>query len=187
MRRDIEREAGMPGVAGEGTGAYRIRPMDPTSETELELVARRMRLTLNEVLGEEVGTALYAMEWLRQRVLWHLDPVNCTGQVFLAENADGTIVGHTIVRIDVDDAGTPIGLFSTTYVVPEARRRAVASSLLLAGEAWLIGHGMATAVTDTSAANLKLIRLYEKHGYAIIDTQGDMVRLGRALPPSHQT
>jgi GNAT superfamily N-acetyltransferase len=176
-----QEDPGMPRVAEEGTSGCRIRPMDPTSETELELVARRMRLTLNEVLGEEVGTALYSMEWLRQRVLWHLNPANCTGQVFLAEDADGTIVGHTIVRIDADDAGTPIGLFSTTYVAPEVRRRAVASRLLRAGEAWLIGHGMTTAVTATSAANVKLIKLYEKHGYVIVGAHADMVRLGRAL------
>jgi GNAT superfamily N-acetyltransferase len=161
--------------------------MNPICESEIELVARRMRLTLNEVMGEETGTALYSMEWLRQRVLWHLNPATCTGQVFLAEAEDGRIVGHTIVRIDADDAGTPIGLFSTTYVVPEARRHAVASRLLLAGEAWLIGHGMATAVTVTSAANAKLINLYEKHGYAIVDVQEDMVRLGRALTANHQT
>jgi GNAT superfamily N-acetyltransferase len=187
MRHGLEREAGVRDMPGQGPGGYRIRPIDPTSETELELVAGRMRLTLNEVLGEQAGTALYSMEWLRQRVLWHLSPANCTGQVFLAEDADGTIVGHTIVRIDADDAGTPIGLFSTTYVVPEARRRAVASNLLLAGEAWLIGHGVTTAVTDTSAMNIKLIKLYEKHGYAIIDTQEDMVRLSRALSLNHQT
>jgi GNAT superfamily N-acetyltransferase len=187
MSRDIERAAGMRGVAGEETSGYLIRPMDPTSESELELVAGRMRLTLHEVLGEEASTALYSMEWLRQRVLWHLNSASCTGQVLLAEDAHGTIIGQTIVRIDADDAGTPIGLFSTIYVVPEARRRGVASCLLLAGEAWLIGHGMATAVTNTSAANVKLIKLYEKHGYDIIDAWGDMVRLGRALPSDYRT
>lgn len=174
----------MLGVACEGTEGYRVRPVDPASEAELELVARRMRLTLQEVLGEEAGAALYSMEWLRQRVLWHLDPASCTGQVFLAEAADGAIAGHTIVRIDADDAGAPIGVFSTTYVAPEARRRGVASLLLLTGEAWLIEHGMATAVTVTSAANVRLIRLYQKHGYAVTDRRGDMVKLGRALRSS---
>jgi GNAT superfamily N-acetyltransferase len=127
------------------------------------------------------------MEWLRQRARWHLDAASCTGQIFLAEDGDGAIVGHTIVRIDADDAGSPIGLFATTYVAPEARRRGVASRLLLSGEAWLIEHGMARAVTATSAANVKLIRLYEKHGYALIDARGDMVKLGRALSSTHQT
>src|SRR5262249_58949350 len=119
---------------------YHIRPMDPASEAELDLVTRRMRLPPQEVLGEEAGTALYSMEWLRQRLLWHLNPASCTGQVFLAEAADGAIVGHTIVRLDADDAGAPIGLFATTYVAPEARRRGVASCLLLPGQAWLIQH-----------------------------------------------
>src|SRR5438477_7183696 len=34
-RRDLEREAAMPGVAGEEASGYRIRPIDPTSESEL--------------------------------------------------------------------------------------------------------------------------------------------------------
>jgi GNAT superfamily N-acetyltransferase len=177
----------MRGPAGKEAGAYRVRPIAPTRNSEVELVACRMRLTLCEVLGEEAGTALYSMEWLRQRVRWHLDPASCTGQVFLAEDAAGAILGHTIVRLDADDAGTPLGLFSTIYVVPDARRRGIASRLLRAGEAWLIRHGMATAVTNTSAANVKLIRLYEKHGYTLIAAHGEMVRLGRALPSNPQT
>ena len=52
----------------------KIREIDPTSKEEISLVASRMRETLIEVLGEERGTALYSMDWLRNRVLWHLDP-----------------------------------------------------------------------------------------------------------------
>lgn len=182
MKHGLEKEAGTAGAADAEAACCRIRPIDPTREAELALVTRRMRLTLQEVLGVEAGVALYSMEWLRQRLLWHLNPEECTGQVFLAEDTDGAIIGHTIVRLDADDAGTPTGLFSTTYVAPEARRRGVASLLLLAGEAWLISHGMATAVTNTGAANTPLIRHYEKHGYTIIAAHGEMVRLGRVLP-----
>jgi GNAT superfamily N-acetyltransferase len=143
-----------------------------------------MRETLVEVLGAERGRALYTMDWLRARVLWHLDPAESTAQVFLAEAPDRRITGHTIVRIDADDAGEPIGLFSTTYVEPASRRLAIATRLLLRGEAWMAEHGMAVAVTDTSATNVKLIHLYEKHGYAIVETCADMVRLAKALSPA---
>lgn len=53
----------------------KIREIDPILINEIELVATRMRQTLVEVLGPEKGTALYTMEWLLERVRWHLDNV----------------------------------------------------------------------------------------------------------------
>ena len=165
----------------------RIRDIDPASEAEVDLVARRMRQTLVEVEGEEVGTALYTMEWLRGRVRWHLDPGNCTARVFLAEDNGGRVIGHTIVRIEAGDTGGQHGLFSTIFVEPRSRKLAVGSRLLRHGEAWMAAQGMPEAATWTSATNAKLINLYGKHGYAIVArhvhdvTRTQMVRLAKAL------
>ncbi len=53
------------------------------------------------------------------------------------------------------------------------------------GEAWIRAQGMTEAVTWTSATNARLIRLYEKHGYAITErapSKGTMmVRLAKVL------
>ena len=155
----------------------RIRELDPANGDELELVATRMRKTLEEVLGPEAGRALYTMDWLRERVRFHLDPARSTAAVFVAEDAHAGIVGHSIVRLERDDAGCSMGLFSTTYVAPESRRSGIAKELLLRGEAWMRGHGVTTAVTDTSDSNTKLIRLYEGQGYAIVARESGMVRL----------
>lgn len=157
----------------------RVRPLDAESEAELDLVAERMRATLEEVLGEERGRAMYTLDWLRDRVRFHLDPARSTGAVFVAE--DGAIVGHTIVRVEQDEDGSRFGLFSTTYVAPTHRRAGVAKGLLARGEAWMREHGMRRAATDTSATNEKLISLYEQHGYAIVLRAGEMVRLAKAL------
>ena len=46
------------------TGTHHIRAIDPQSRAEVELVASRMRQTLVEVLGEEVGGNMYTMDWL---------------------------------------------------------------------------------------------------------------------------
>lgn len=164
----------------------RVREIAKGSQAEVDLVAQRMRETLVEVLGEERGTLLYTMDWLRERVLWHMDPSKSRAQIYLAEIDEGSgarVAGHTIVRVDRDDGGRPIGLFSTTYVEPGARRSGVATSLLLRGEAWLMAEGMMVAVTDTSEANAKLIRLFEKHGYAIVVRASDMVRLEKRFSP----
>jgi len=161
------------------TSAGEVRPIDPGADAEIAIVARRMRATLVEVLGAERGGAMYDMDWLRQRVRWHLDPASCTGQVFVAEDAAGRIVGHTIVRVEAAD-GAPFGLFSTTYVAPEARRASVATRLLERGEAWMRERGLGAAETWTDPGNAKLIRLFEGRGYALTPA-GEMVRLSRPL------
>jgi GNAT superfamily N-acetyltransferase len=161
--------------------AVHVRPLDPQSTSEVELVARRMRDTLEEVLDPETGRNMYTMEWLVQRVLWHLDPVNCRGAVFVAEDHDGRVAGHTIVRVEHEEGGPTLGLFSTTYVAPEFRRRGIADRLLDRGEAWMIEQGMTLAATYTDRNNRKLIRLYERRGYKKMDMPGDFVRLSRPL------
>ena len=142
-----------------------IRELDPCSDSEIELVAQRMRDTLIEVEGADVGTALYSMQWLRERVKWHLNPQTASAKIFLAVDTDEQIIGHTIVRKEIDEHGNVHGLFSTTYVVPAARGTGVADQLLLTGERWMRETGLPSAATWTSATNAKLIALYTKHGY----------------------
>jgi GNAT superfamily N-acetyltransferase len=158
----------------------RVRPLAPSSSDEVELVATRMRETLVEVLGDERGGGLYTMEWLRDRVRFHLDPARSTATVLLAENHDGHITGHTIVRIE-DEAGKKLGLFSTIFVERESRRAGVAASLLLAGEAWMVQQHAADAATYTSHSNFKLINLFRNHGYRLAGAESEMVRLTRPL------
>jgi GNAT superfamily N-acetyltransferase len=163
----------------------RIRPLTPASLREMALVARRMRRTLIEVEGEEIGGSMYSMEWLLERVRWHLDPRSCTGEVFLAIADDAVVAGHTIVRIERPAQGEPFGLFSTTWVEPAYRRQALAAALLRRGEQWMAEQGVATASTWTSSTNAPLIALYARHGYTEAErgehpgTGTAMVRLAR--------
>ena len=165
-----------------------LRPVDPRCDADIEWVAQGMRQTLIEVEGEAVGTALYDMDWLRARVRWHLDPAQCAGAVLLAEDVDGHIVGHTLLRIEPADAEWPRhGLFSTTFVAPAARRGGIATQLLQAGEDWMRARRLPEAATWTSATNAKLIALFAGHHYVITArhvhevTQTEMVRLSRVL------
>ena len=165
-----------------------IRPIDPGSQAEVDLVAHRMRLTLIEVEGEATGTALYTIDWLRDRVRFHLDGAQCTGTVLLAEGRAGEVVGHTILRREQHEDGRAFGLVATTYVDPAWRRRGIAERLLDAGEAWFRGQGLAEFATWTSATNAPLVGLYRRHGYEITAehihdvTATRMVRLTRTEP-----
>ena len=157
-----------------------IRPIGVADKAEIELVARRMRDTLAEVLGPDRGDSMYSHTWLVERVLWHLDPDN-RGQVFVARSGDDEVTGHTIVRVDLDADGSEIGLFSTTYVHPDARRSGVAAALLQEGEAWMRARGLQVAVTYTDPENTKLQTLYQRAGYTLAPMPKGFVSLTKRL------
>lgn len=166
--------------------AWRLEAGDPSLGRWVDEVAARMRLTLAEVLGVERGEAMYSMDWLRKRVMWHLDSQACDGAVFLAHLSDAvgaSSVGHTIVRVEHDVAGRPYGLFSTTYVHPDCRGRGVAQVLLSTGEAWLADRGATRFATDTAETNTPLLRLFEGRGYRVVKRVpgAQMVRLARGV------
>lgn len=169
--------------AGMTTPGFTLRPLDPARESELDFVAEGMHKTLLEVEGRE----LYPREWLRDRAAFHLDPVRCTGAIFVAVDAAGALVGHGLVRIEADEQSPRFGLFTTTWVEPRARRAGIAHRLLERGEQWMRGHALPEAATWTSATNAKLIGLYARHGYAQVrsgpnDLTGTMmVKLARSL------
>jgi GNAT superfamily N-acetyltransferase len=156
----------------------KIREIDPTSDAEIQLVAQRMRQTLVEVLGEEKGGSMYTMDWLIERVRWHLDPKNTDGRVYLSEGQNGEIIGHAIARID---HGSSFGYFSTVFVVPSSRRQGVATSLMKHVEDWFLKCGMPKIVYNTADNHVALIGLFKAHGYEITDSESEMVQLTKIL------
>ncbi len=164
------------------THDFRIRAIDSSATDAIELIAKRMLLTLIEVLGEERGGSMYTLEETIERVLWHFHSDEVVAKVFVAENAKDEIVGHTIVRIDADDEGKDIGLFATTYVTPEVRRAGVAIRLLETGEHWMLEQGLSVAATYTEENNTKLQKLYLKRGYSMTEMPKKFVKLAKALP-----
>ena len=158
-----------------------IRPLNAACEQEIAWVAHRMRETLIEVLGAARGGGMYDLDWLKGRLEWHLDAEAVTGAVFVAARTDGTLVGHTLVRLDKDHNEQSVGLFATIYVDPAARRQGVGAALIRAGERWMAAQGMATAATYTAPDNDKLHRLFRAHGYALTPLNADFVTLRRAL------
>ena len=154
-----------------------IRTIRAEEEEEILWVAVRMRLTLMEVLGDEEGESLYTMDWLDRRVRYHLDPLKCAGQIFLCVLPDGRRLGYTIVRREEPT----LGLFSTTYVDPEWRRRGVAQRLVGQGERWMRELGLARAATYTSETNFRLHALYETNGYELVPGESGFVKLIKDL------
>ena len=159
---------------------YRIRPLDSRSEPEIQWVALRMRDTLVEVLGLEQGFSMYSLDWLRDRVCQHLDPARLNGEVFVVEDESGQIAGHTMVRPDLDGCDL-LGLFSTVYVEPAARRKSLAQQLLVQGESWMRSRALPQAATYTAQSNTPLHKLFQSHGYRMEPQSHGFVKLTRRL------
>lgn len=166
--------------------AMHLRVLTPLDTADIDLVAQRMRATLVEVEGEAAGGGMYSMDWLRDRVRWHLD--GRAAEVVVITDDDGGVIGHTIYRREAPDGALPFGLISTTYVAPEARRLGAAQRLLARAEDWFRAQGLQMACTWTSSTNTPLIALYGRNGYLEAErgpngvTGTMMVRLARSLP-----
>ena len=158
-----------------------IREINALSAAEIGLVAARMRQTLVEVLGEEQGTTLYSTDWLLQRVRWHLDPKQTVARIFVAEDAEARLIGHAIARIEHDADGHTFGYFSTVFVDPPSRSRGVATALIRHVESWLRSKRTPRITYNTAANHVKLIRLFERHGFQITLRSGEMVQLTKEL------
>lgn len=164
-------------------GGLRLRDLDPRSEAEVDLVARRMRQTLVEVLGAERGEAMYELDWLRERVRYHLGDARRAARVVLAEQG-GSILGHAMARVEQSpDEGGTYGHFSTIFVEGEHRGRGVAGALIDEVERWLGDQGVPRITYDTGAHHHRVIGMFERRGYRIARREGEMVRLTLGLGP----
>jgi len=165
-----------------------LRGLNKDDAADLEWVANAMHLTLVEVEGEK-GRQEFPIAWTRTRLRELLDTTRPhPAYVYLAVAQDDPmrIVGHTILRVNAMPDGRLYGLISTTYVDLAHRRSGIADRLLERGEAWIREQGVLESATWTSATNLRLVRLYEKHAYAVTeraphDSGTMMVRLTKVL------
>jgi GNAT superfamily N-acetyltransferase len=173
-------EARLRGPQDDPAASLRELRDDPA---EIEIVARNMRQTLIDVLGAERGAEFYSLDWLVDRVRWHLAPER-TAKVLVVEGPDGRIVGHAIVRVEVDEEGASFGYFSTIFVEEASRRQGLATRLMASVEGWVRGHQLRRVVYNTAASNGRLLPLFQRHGYRVTLREGEMVQLTKDLPAS---
>ena len=157
-----------------------IREIDATSDVEIAVVATNMRRTLVEVLGLEKGTALYSMDWLVDRVRWHLDSQQAPAKVFIAEMS-GRIISHAIARVETETDGTLYGYFSTIFVEPEWRNKGIAASMLSHTVSWLESMRMPKIIYNTAENHSKLIRIFERNGFVITHRENEMIQLTKPV------
>lgn len=158
-----------------------IRELSADSESEILLVGQRMRKTLIDVLGEEKGGELYSVETLVDRVRWHLDSVSRIGKVYLSQDDVGNITGQTLARVETDVAGLKFGRFSMVYVLPEYRRRGIATQIISTVENWFHDLAMPKIIYNTAETNQRVIDLFRSRGYRITHAESEMVQMTKIL------
>lgn len=90
-----------------------------------------------------------------------IDDLRCSGERFIVAKSDGRIVGAT--SIASSDSVLDI---CRMVVSPSHMRQGIASRLLAAVES--LRDGRAAITVSTGEANIPAIRLYERHGFAIV-------------------
>ena len=158
-----------------------IREIDAKSKSEVDLVVGRMRETLITVLGPERGAAIHDLEWLRQRLYWHLDSTKTRAKVFLSENAVGKITGHAIARLERSEDGQEFGFFSTIFVAPEHRKQGIALALMHQVESWFRENNLYKIIYFTAKTNQRLITLFTQNGYQVNDADSEFVQLTKYI------
>jgi GNAT superfamily N-acetyltransferase len=96
--------------------------------------------------------------------------------VFIAENADGQVLGFASVAHNVNFTGEVQAYIGELVVSAEAEGQGVGHALIAAVEDWARTRGYTILVLDTGAANHRARAFYEQQGY-----QEESVRLVKVL------
>ena len=65
--------------------------------------------------------------------------------------------------------GFEVGVLSWIYVDADARGQGVSSALMTAAGAWMTAQGVGGREVFVTAQNAAAVRLYERHGYQVVD------------------
>lgn len=96
---------------------YAIRGLDKESEAELDQVTRWCMAAVLETIPEFEGSEAKARVELpnfsfdAMRAMIHADFVRPTHRFLVAVDADGRLVGHSMLSCRVDPQGAPFGYF----------------------------------------------------------------------------
>ncbi|HEY1388463.1 MAG TPA: GNAT family N-acetyltransferase [Ktedonobacterales bacterium] len=150
---------------------WRIRPATVADRAFLEQLAPRLAIGIPSWRSREAMLAM-ARGWL----LENLESMGAEGTVFIAEDADGTLVGAATVERSAHFTGTPQCELGELAVVEAAEGQGVAALLLSAAEDWAREQGLPYLALGTGTANSRARAFYARHGYREED-----IRLAKAL------
>ncbi len=149
--------------------SYDIRPLDLTSNTEVDHVCVYSLMTLWESRPEmRVGPSQlphFGFEEHKQIILAGADSPN--HQFLVARDADLRVIGHSIAVIREGEA--PYGYLWSRYVLPAYRRQGISRDFLNRNLAWMRSRPVAYCEVHVHVDNMALRGMYERAGFKAVD------------------
>lgn len=147
----------------ETSDSVRIRRVDSLGERE---IAGLCEVLMDCVEGGDSIGFMWPMTWEKAEAFWRKVAASAErGEriVFVAEDAEGRIVGTAQVLLDQPENQPHRADVAKMQVHRRARKRGIGAALLRACEQAALGAGKTVLVLDTASADAE--RLYERHGW----------------------
>lgn len=155
--------------------SYSVRDLDQASEEEFDTVVRWCMETVLSTIPEFEGcidkarAALPNFSFEQMGRMIRKDFGRPTHRFLVAVDGASRLVGHSMISVKRDSEGLRFGYFFTRYVVPEHRRRGIATRLLKAAVAWFDMQGWDYLLAHTHASNSPARALFERNGFRLVD------------------
>ena len=91
----------------------------------------------------------------------------------IVRDEGGAPIAHSIFSLKTDAALRKYGSFYTRYVLPEHRRKGVASRMLEIAEGWFAGVAAEYLSAQTHVSNRALQALFQSRGYQVLGLKPD--------------
>lgn len=150
---------------------FDLRPLDPTSDQEVDQVCVFSLMTLWESRPEmRVDPAtLPHFGFDAHKKIIMAGATHPTQQYLVARDAEARLVGHSIALVRRGDGDVPYGYLWSRYVLPHYRRRGLARAFLARNLTWLAEQAVAYADVHIHVDNRPLRLLFESAGFEIVD------------------
>ncbi|WP_372369517.1 N-acetyltransferase family protein [Candidatus Uabimicrobium sp. HlEnr_7] len=151
---------------------YQIRKVDRNDNNAVDLITRRCMETVLETIPEFQGDpqiarrtfSNFTFEEMRNMLVTSLTKPEHEILVAIKEDVQ-QIVAHSIFSIKKDNKNISYGFCYSRYVNPDHRQQGLGSRLLKEQENWWVQRNAKYAVAQTHTTNIKLKKLFEKHGF----------------------
>ncbi|MFT5683511.1 MAG: GNAT superfamily N-acetyltransferase [Myxococcota bacterium] len=150
-----------------------IREADLSDDAEIHTIAAFSMLTILETLPEArrdpsimPNLSIESMAQMYRNDLGRTDR-----RFWLAQDAEGRIIGHAIALMRTDDSGLLHGYSYTRYVLPIWRRHGIARLLLQGAKRWWWEQGALYVLAHTHTTNHALQQLFLSEGFVVAGQQ----------------
>lgn len=150
---------------------YTLRPLNPSSEREMDTIVAFSMMTLWESRPElRIDPARVPdFGFAATQKLYKAGLQNPNQRYLIALDADANIVGHSIIGLRTGEGDEKYGYFWSRYVLPNHRKKGVAGQFMTEALQWFNSRGVGRAEVHVHHSNTPLRHLFEKNGFKIID------------------